>query len=261
MPNFVIKVEYDGTHYVGYQVQPNGKSIQSEIERALRLMAKLPNDQTMPTIGSGRTDSGVHARGQVVQFNYPANIQPANMLRALNSILPDDIRVVAVAPAPDGFHARYSAKTKTYRFIVNNERFPDPFTRLYSLHHPYHCDIERMNTALKAIIGTHDFTSFASTKTDKTDFVRTIYDATVIYDAPCIIFEFKGNGFLYNMVRILVGTTLQIGDGLKPIDELARLIRVIDRNEAGPTANGNGLFMMEVGYEEDPFKGPEAYHL
>ncbi len=261
MPNYVIKIEYDGTQYVGYQVQPNGPSIQSQIERALRLMAKLPKDNAIPTIGSGRTDSGVHAKGQIVQFNYPVAIEPKSLLKALNSILPDDIRVLAVAPVADNFHARYSAISKTYRFIVNNEAFPDPFTRLYSLHHPYECDIERMQQAVQAIIGTHDFTSFCSTKTDKTNLVRTIYHASVIYEDPHFIFEFKGNGFLYNMVRILVGTLLQIGDGLKPIDELERLLEVKDRNQAGPTANGNGLYMIEVEYETDPFLEDNAYHL
>ena len=261
MANYAIKVEYDGTNYVGYQVQPNGPSIQSQIEKAIQLMAKLPKDQFIPTIGSGRTDSGVHAKGQVVQFDYPAEIKSENLLRALNSILPDDIRVSAVAPVAEDFHARSSAVSKTYRFVVNNERFPDPFTRLYSLHHPYRCDVSRMQEAIEVIVGTHDFTSFCSTKTDKTNLVRTIYEASVVYDTPHFIFEFKGNGFLYNMIRILVGTLLQIGDGLKPVDELERLLKVLDRNEAGPTANGNGLYMMEVGYKEDPFAHPDAYSL
>ncbi|MBG9981576.1 tRNA pseudouridine(38-40) synthase TruA [Aerococcaceae bacterium DSM 111020] len=261
MPNYAIKIEYDGSQYVGYQVQPNGPSIQSQIEKALRLMAKLPSDEKIPTIGSGRTDSGVHAKGQVVQFNYPATIEPKSLLKALNSILPDDIRVLAAAAVSEDFHARYSAISKTYRFIVNNESFPDPFTRLYSLHHPYPCDLERMQQAIQAIIGTHDFTSFCSTKTDKIDLVRTIYHASIIYQEPYFIFEFKGNGFLYNMIRILVGTILQIGDGLKPIDELEHLLEIKDRNQAGPTANGNGLYMIEVEYEWDPFSGANAYHL
>lgn len=255
MPRYAIKIQYDGTPYVGYQVQPNGPSVQAAIERALCTMAKLPKGQHIPTSGSGRTDSGVHALGQVVHFDYPARIAPQAMQRALNSLLDSSIRVIAVAQVSDHFHARYQSIAKEYLYRVDIGQFPDPFKRHYTLHHPYRYDLDRMQRAIGDIIGTHDFTSFCSIKTDKEDKVRTIYEASVTYDETQqeLHFYFCGNGFLYNMVRILVGTLLQIGDGLRPDTELQRLLAVKNRKEAGPTAAPHGLYMQRVWYEQDPF--------
>lgn len=256
MPRYAIKVQYDGTHYVGYQVQPNGPTIQAAIEKALRKMAKLESHQMIATVGSGRTDSGVHALGQVVHFDYPVTISAQALIRALNSLLDPSIRVIQAALVADDFHARYHAKGKVYVYRVDLSQHPDPFKRLYTLHHPYRIDVARMQEALQAIIGTHDFTSFCSIKTDKEDKIRTIYQATVTFDALQneLIFRFHGNGFLYNMVRILVGTLLQIGDGLRSVDELKRLLAVKERKQAGPTAPPHGLYMVEVEYEVNPFE-------
>ena len=255
MPRFAVKIQYDGTNYVGYQVQPNGPSIQAEFEKALKLMAKLPKGEHIPTSSSGRTDSGVHALGQVLHFDYPVSIQSEAMLRALNSILDPSIRVIQVAHVADDFHSRYLAVSKEYIYRVDTTRFPDPFKRLYTLHHPYRYNLEAMQQAIKKVVGTHDFSSFCSTKTDKENKVRTIYEAEVTFDAETqeLRFRFKGQGFLYNMVRILVGTLLQIGDGLKSVDEMDRLLDVQDRNEAGPTAAPEGLYLLKVEYAQDPF--------
>lgn len=256
MPKYAAKLEYDGTQYVGYQVQPNGPSVQAAIEKALITMAKLPKDQTIPTSSSGRTDAGVHALGQVIHFDYPFEIPPHAFRKAMNSLLDPSIRINQVVQVNDEFHCRYHAISKEYLYRVDLSDYPDPFKRLYTLHHPYRIDIERMQTAIQSILGEHDFTSFCSTKTDKTDLVRTIYQADVTLDKSNneLRFYFKGNGFLYNMVRILVGTLLQIGNGLKPVDELERLLQVKDRQEAGPTAPPQGLYMLRVNYENDPFE-------
>ena len=255
MTRYALKIQYDGTYYVGYQVQPNGPTIQAALEKAIATMAKLPKGEYLPTISSGRTDSGVHALGQVIALDYPAQISPQAMMRALNSLLDPSIRVTDVAIVADDFHPRYHAVGKAYHYRLDTNRFPDPFKRLYTSHHPYPYDIGKIQTALKAIVGTHDFTSFCSTKTDKEDKVRTIYKAHVYEDphAKELIFQFHGNGFLYNMIRIIVGTCLQIGDGLKPVDELERLLNIQDRNQAGPTAPPQGLYMVEVYYDRDPF--------
>ncbi|EHR37122.1 tRNA pseudouridine(38-40) synthase TruA [Facklamia languida] len=255
MGRYAIKIQYDGTRYVGYQVQPNGPSIQAELDRALGLIAKLAADQNLATVAAGRTDAGVHALGQVVHFDFPFQIQPPHLLKAMNSILPKDIQVCDCRQVGDDFHARYDAVGKFYRYRVDTQPYPDPFKRLYTTHHPYAYSLAAIQEGLSVLQGENDFTSFCSTKTDKTNKVRRI-DQILAYedqDNKELIFDFKGNGFLYNMIRIIVGTALQIGDGLKPVEEMQRLLQVKDREEAGPTAPAQGLYMMEVYYPNQPF--------
>ena len=253
MPRYAILMEYDGGQYVGYQIQRNGHTVQAALEDALTLIAKLPKGEHIPTSCSGRTDAGVHALGQVVHCDFPYDIPEAAFLRALNSILDPSIRIKQVTRVAEDFHARYLAIGKEYLYRVDLGAFPDPFKRRYTLHHPYETDLSRIQEAAQAVIGTHDFTSFCSTKTDKTDLVRTITSIDIWHDPEMneLCFRFKGNGFLYNMVRILVGTLLQIGDGLKPVDELTRLLDVKDRRQAGPTAPPQGLDMVKVYYPDD----------
>lgn len=247
---YKVTIEYDGTNYVGFQIQPNGKTIQSELEKALKTMSK---GYDIKVIASGRTDSKVHALGQVIHFDYPSVLPEKNVQKALNSLLPTDIRIKKVEKVSEKFHARYHTKSKQYKYIVDLNDYQSAFSRNYALHHPYKTDVKKIQRALQEVIGTHDFTSFCSTKTDKENKVRTIYKAEVYYHEHIkqLVFLFKGDGFLYNMVRILVGTALQIGDGLKPTHELKRLLEVKDRNCAGPTALSHGLYLDEVLYKDE----------
>ncbi|MDO4670724.1 MAG: tRNA pseudouridine(38-40) synthase TruA [Aerococcus sp.] len=245
-----VTIAYDGTPYAGFQIQPNEPTVQGEIERALLLMTK---GTPISIVGSGRTDSGVHASGQVIHFDYPKPMPASAMVRALNSILKPSVRALTADIVSPDFHARYDTKSKRYRYRVNLGAVNPPFERHYMLHHPYRTDVERMEAALPVLLGTHDFASFCSTKTDKTDFTRTLTTARIerVPNSDEIQFVFEGNGFLYNMVRILVGTSLQIGDRLRPVDEFERLLQVKDRNQAGPTAAAHGLYLEHVSYLSD----------
>lgn len=242
-------VKYDGSDYVGFQIQKNGDSVQAEIQRALKKMFK---GHKVKVEGSGRTDSGVHAVGQVVHFDTPAYLEPVHLQRALNSILPPNILLTQVEKVDESFHSRFQARGKKYMYRIDLGRFPDPFKRLYTLHHPYRMNLEHLQQALDKLVGTHDFTSFCSTKTTKENLVRTVYEASYHIDEQNdeLVLTFVGNGFLYNMVRIFVGTCLQIADGLKGPEEIDRLLAVKDRRQAGPTASGKGLYLMEVYYDD-----------
>lgn len=246
MTHYKITLAYDGTNFAGYQVQPKQRTVQGTLEKALSKMAK----QKVHVDGSGRTDSGVHALGQVITFDFPGNIPEQNMLMGLNSMMPLDIIIKKVEYAPASLHARFSAKGKRYMYRVALGKYTDPFKRLYTGHYPYRVDPERITTALQDVVGTHDFTSFAASGGVIKDKVRTIYSATCRYDKENneLIMEFYGNGFLYNMVRILVATALEIGNGRRDLHDFKRLIAVRDRQQARGTAPASGLYLKEVYY-------------
>lgn len=246
-------VQYDGTHFAGFQIQPHDRTVQGEIQKALKIMTK---GLAIIIHGSGRTDSGVHAKGQVIHFDYPILLPVENMQRALNSLTTDELFVEKVAIVDTDFHARYNTSGKKYQYRVDLNVIPDPFKRLYTLHHPYPIDMEKLQNALKDLEGEHDFSSFCASNSGRENKVRTVYEASVVKDVfnNELIFTFRGNGFLYNMVRIFVGTLLQIANGLRPADEIKRLLAVKDRNEAGPTAKPQGLYLMEVYYKSETAK-------
>lgn len=240
-------ISYDGSGFSGYQVQPNGRTVQEEIERVLTQM----NRGVFTRItASGRTDTGVHAVGQVIHFDTQLSIPPAGWVKALNSQLPGDIRVMAVEEVREDFHARYDVEWKTYRYKWTLEDIPLPFERLMLSHIPgKKPDIDRMREAAEALIGEHDFRSFSAANTSIQDFVRTIYDVRIERYGQQLHLVITGNGFLYNMVRIIAGTLWEVGVGKHRPDEMAAIIAAKDRNQAGRTAPPQGLYLEKVGYE------------
>lgn len=247
MTHFKLTLAYDGTNFAGYQIQPHQRTVQGVLQKALGKMAKV---DSIHVDGSGRTDSGVHALGQVVSFDYPGEIPARSMMLAMNSLMPLDIEILDAEIVPAAFHARYSAKGKRYLYRVARGRFTDPFKRLYTGHYPYKLDVERIRTALKDVVGTHDYSSFAASGGVIEDKVRTIYEATVVDDAANneLVFEFYGNGFLYNMVRIIVATLLEIGNGRRDVHDFMRLYAVKNRQQARGTAPASGLYLKQVYY-------------
>ncbi|KGX90357.1 tRNA pseudouridine synthase A [Pontibacillus halophilus JSM 076056 = DSM 19796] len=248
MERVICVISYDGTQFSGYQVQPNGRTVQEDVENALQKMHK---GKFIRITASGRTDAGVHAKGQVIHFDSPLVIPEENWKKALQTLLPKDIRIVDVQKTTEDFHARYGTKRKEYRYRILNSVDPDVFKRNYTFHVPDKLDLQAMNEACTYFEGTHDFTSFSSAKSDvKGDKVRTIYEAYCYVDGDEIIFSVTGNGFLYNMVRILVGTLLEVGKGRKTPATIQEIFEMNDRSQAGKTAPPQGLYLWDVDYNE-----------
>ncbi|MFD1417307.1 tRNA pseudouridine(38-40) synthase TruA [Companilactobacillus keshanensis] len=247
MTRYKLTVAYDGAKFHGFQRQPKLRTVQGVLEKALFKMTK---GKQIDVFGSGRTDAGVHALGQVVHFDYPGEIPADNMLKAINSLMPLDVIVKNSEVVDETFHARFGVKRKTYQYRVDCGKYTDPFKRFYTGHYPYKLDFKRIESALEDLKGTHDFSSFAASGGVIENKVRTIYNASMQYNASQneLIFEFTGNGFLYNMVRILVATLLEIGNGRRDVHDLLRLYEVKDRQQARGTAPASGLYLKEVFY-------------
>ena len=242
-------IAYDGTEYSGFQVQDNGRTIQGEIEAALKRINKNQATRIHP---SGRTDAGVHAAGMVFHFDFPASIPQEGLFKAMSVLLPADISILELEQVEDSFHARYDALAKTYTYRVHNHAIKNPFTRKFVLNHPYPLDEMKAKESLAFFTGTHDFTSFCSIKTVIENKVRTIYEATVTIDEETDewLFKFTGNGFLYNMIRIMMGTIIEISDGRMASQKLPEIIEARDRELAGKTIAAHGLRLEKVYYDE-----------
>nr|MDH3083106.1 tRNA pseudouridine(38-40) synthase TruA [Bacillus subtilis]WGD76058.1 tRNA pseudouridine(38-40) synthase TruA [Bacillus subtilis] len=240
-------ISYDGHLFNGYQVQPGKRTVQDELEKALAVLHK--SKDRIPVVSSGRTDSGVHATGQVIHFDTPLSIPAERWPYALNALLPDDIAVKQAEIADDGFHARFSAVKKEYRYFVYTEKHPDVFKRHYAYHFSYRLNVQDMREAAKHLIGTHDFTSFCAAKTEVQDKVRTIYELDWTETADGLQMRITGDGFLYNMVRIIAGTLLDAGIGKISPDEVKSMLEAKDREAAGRTAPGHGLYLWNVYYD------------
>ena len=248
MVRYKAIIAYDGTNFNGFQKQPNGRTVQEEVEKTLQKMA---NGKEITVFGSGRTDAGVHAIGQVIHFDYPEERPLERMRFALDTQSPEDIAVRQVEIFSEDFHARYLVKEKTYQFRVDIGKPRSPFRRHYASYFPYPLDLEKIQRALPDLLGTHDFTSFCASGSSIEDKVRTIYEAKMEVNETKdeLWFTVRGNGFLYKMIRILVGTLLKIGNGRLPEDSIPDIIAKKDRNAAGPTAHPEGLYLYEVKYE------------
>ncbi len=238
-------ISYDGTSFAGYQVQPNKRTVQGDIEAAL---ARLHKGESVKIHASGRTDAGVHAKGQVIHFDTSLNLPEEKWMLALNAHLPDDIVMLKTEKALDDFHARFDAKRKEYRYFIQLSKLRDPFLRQYAYHYKYPIDVKLMEQAAETLIGTYDFTSFCSAKTEVVDKVRTLETIEFFEENGLLVVRFVGNGFLYNMVRILVGTLLEVGQGEREPASLTEVLEKKDRRFAGKTAPGHGLYLWEVCY-------------
>ena len=244
---FRLTVEYDGTAYSGWQRQINGPSVQQTLEEAL---SRLTGEETRVT-GSSRTDAGVHALGLCAHFDSATRIPPEKISFALNTMLPGDIRVRESALAGDGFHARYSACGKVYRYSFYNARHDRAVGRQYSAHVPLEMDEALMQREADALIGTHDFAAFAASGSVAKSTVRTIYRAQVARRGEDVTLTVLGDGFLYNMVRIIAGTLMEVGTGKRAPGAIAQAIATGDRLLLGQTAPARGLTLLCALYEGD----------
>lgn len=246
MQRYKAVIAYDGSRFSGYQVQPNARTVQEELEKALSSMHK---GKPVKITGSGRTDAGVHAKGQVIHFDSQLALPSERWVKALNGLLPFDVAVRSVHPAEPGFHARFDAAGKKYKYFLYTDTVRDPFRHSYAAHYPYKLDISRIRSAAEFLTGTHDYTSFCSAKTEVTGKVRTVHSIGIEETLGGLIFTFSGNGFLYNMVRIMVGTLLDVGAGKLAVEEVPGILAARDRTLAGKTAPAEGLYLWEVYYE------------
>lgn len=237
-------VAYDGTNYCGWQIQDNGITIEEVLNRELSSLLK----EDIHVIGASRTDSGVHALGNVAVFDTETRIPAEKISFALNQRLPEDIRIQESCQVADDFHPRFCDTIKTYEYKIWNNRFPNPIVRLYSKFVYYNIDIEKMESAAKYLVGEHDFKSFCSTRTQVENTVREVTDINFRTEGNMIIMQIKGYGFLYNMVRIIMGTLLKVGMGMYPPEHVKEILEACDRSTAGPKAEACGLTLVGIEY-------------
>ncbi len=241
-----LVIAYDGTKYCGWQIQPNGITIEEVLNKVI---TKVTGVETV-VIGASRTDSGVHALGNVAVFDTESTIPADRMCHALNQKLPDDIVIISSEEVEDDFHPRYCDTEKTYEYHIINTRTPIPTKRLTNYFVSFPLDVEKMRDAAQFLVGTHDFVSFCNVRTDVEDTVRTIQSLDIIKVEDEIVIRVTGNGFLYNMVRIIVGTLVRVGRGFYEPEQVKEILEAKCRTEAGVTAPPQGLFLVEIKYRK-----------
>ena len=244
MQRYFIYLAYDGTAYHGWQIQPNGASVQECLMKALSTLLR----REVEVVGAGRTDAGVHARAMAANAQLDVDLSPEEIRDYMNRYLPDAIAVREVKEAAPRFHARYKALGKTYRYVCFDGPVKPVFDRKYVTLLDFHPDLERMQQAAAYLQGQHDFASFCGNPRMKKSTVRLVDSITVVRQRDRIVFTFHGTGFLQNMVRILVGTLLEVGRGTRQPEDMPALLEARDRRLAGPTAPPEGLCLMKVDY-------------
>ena len=265
MPHFKVTIAYDGGAFVGWQRQAAGTSVQGLLEDALRVL----DEGDVAVAGAGRTDAGVHALGQVASFTLRRVIAGDALRRALNSRLPDEVRVVSAEEVPASFHARFSARTKTYRYRIWNADLLNPFEREYAWHVREALAVDAMQAAARTLVGRHDFASFQAAAGGRRSTERDVCSSRVfalddsggasLRSSPaCLItYEITGNGFLRHMVRAIAGSLVDVGSGRRSPEWLSGVVASRDRTQAGPTAPAHGLFLVRVDYDQPPLTDAE----
>ena len=247
MERFKLVIQYDGTNFFGFQIQPEKRTIQGELEKVLEFLI----GEKVKIYASGRTDTGVSAFSQVCHFDTEKQINAKKIEVSLNGLLPDDIAVISVEKVSNEFDSRFTAKKKTYEFRFYVSRYELPLLEKQAVRINDYADVDAMNKACKYLVGTYDFSSFVAAKSGKTDFVRTIYDAKIVEVGDGIYaFEITGNGFLYNMVRIIFGTLLKVAYHKINPEDIFKVIEAKDRRKAGKTMPPKGLYMKNVVYDD-----------
>ena len=242
MKRVKLVVAYDGTNYRGWQIQNNGETIESMLNRAISSLT----GEDIHVMGSSRTDSGVHAMGNVAVFDTEARMAADKFSYALNQRLPEDIRIQMSEEVEPDFHPRYCDSEKTYEYRILNRKFPVPTERLYSYFYHYKLDVDKMREATSYLIGRHDFASFCGSGAQVKTTIRTVTGIEVFRDGDIVTIRVSGTGFLYNMVRIISGTLIEIGNGQYPPERMQKILDAKDRSAAGPTAPAQGLTLMGI---------------
>ncbi len=247
MGNTLITISYDGTNYSGFQLQANAPTIQEALERALEVIYKQP----VRVHGAGRTDSGVHARGQAANFQAPFNIAADKLPHALNALLPPDIVVVSAEEVPDNFYARFDCRRKLYSYTLDYAAFPQVHRRLYSLHLPDPLNLKLIDHAAQLFTGTHDYKAFQAAGGSISDTTRTLYrvEPVEFVSEKLLVIYFEGNGFLYHMVRLIIGTLIRAGKETLSLQEVEAAIEGSNPGAVGPTAPPRGLCLEQVIYD------------
>lgn len=251
MKRIKLTVAYDGTDYCGWQIQKNGITVEEVLNRAL---SRLTGEE-ITVVGASRTDAGVHARGNVAVFDTDTRIPAERIVYAVNALLPEDVVVVRSEEVPAGWHPRKCVSVKTYEYRILNKEFPDPVRRRDTYFVSFSLDIERMRRAAEYLKGEHDFKSFCSAQTAVETTVRTIYDLDIKKEGEIITIRVRGNGFLYNMVRIIAGTLAGVGRGYFEPEDMERMLEAKDRTQAGVTAPPQGLTLVGIEYEKPDNSG------